>query len=74
MGEELAAVVESALEALPDELRAALSLREFEGLSYDDIAEVLGCPVGTVRSRIFRAREAIDSRVREQLEGSLGIR
>ena len=74
MGEELAAVVESALEELPDELRAALTLREFEGLSYDDIAEVLGCPVGTVRSRIFRAREAIDSRVREQLEGSLGIR
>jgi RNA polymerase sigma-70 factor (ECF subfamily) len=74
MGEELAAVVESALEALPDELRAALSLREFEGLSYDDIAEVLGCPVGTVRSRIFRAREAIDSRVREELEGGLGIR
>lgn len=74
MGEELAAVVESALEALPDELRAALALREFEGLSYDHIAEVLGCPVGTVRSRIFRAREAIDSRVREQLEGSVGIR
>ena len=63
MGGELAEVVESALNALPDELKAALMLREFDGLSYDDIADVLGCPVGTVRSRIFRAREAIDQRV-----------
>ena len=74
MGEELYKVVESALAALPEELRAALTLREFEGLSYDDIASVLGCPVGTVRSRIFRARDAVDERVREQLEGSSGIR
>ena len=74
MGGELAAVVESAMNELPDELRAALMLREFEGLSYDDIADVLGCPVGTVRSRIFRAREAIDQRVKEQISGGSGFR
>ena len=74
MGEELAEVVESALNELPDELKAALMLREFDGLSYDDIADVLGCPVGTVRSRIFRAREAIDQRVKGQISGGLGFR
>jgi RNA polymerase sigma-70 factor (ECF subfamily) len=74
MGEELARVVEEALASLPDELRAALTLREFEGLSYDDIAAVLECPVGTVRSRIFRAREAIDERIREQVSGESGFR
>ena len=74
MGGELAEVVESALKALPDELKAALMLREFDGLSYDDIADVLGCPVGTVRSRIFRAREAVDQRVKEQISGSSGFR
>lgn len=74
MGEELAEVVESALNELPDELKAALMLREFDGLSYDDIADVLGCPVGTVRSRIFRAREAIDQRVKEQISGGSGFR
>ena len=74
MGGELAEVVESALNALPDELKAALMLREFDGLSYDDIADVLGCPVGTVRSRIFRAREAIDQRVTEQISGGSGFR
>ena len=74
MGGELAEVVESALNALPDELKAALMLREFDGLSYDDIADVLGCPVGTVRSRIFRAREAIDQRVKEQISGGAGFR
>ena len=74
MGGELAEVVESAMNELPDELRAALMLREFEGLSYDDIADVLGCPVGTVRSRIFRAREAIDQRVKEQISGGSGFR
>ena len=51
-----------------------MMLREFDGLSYDDIADVLGCPVGTVRSRIFRAREAIDQRVREQINGGSGFR
>ena len=74
MGGELAEVVESALKALPDELKAALMLREFDGLSYDDIADVLGCPVGTVRSRIFRAREGIDQRVKEQISGGSGFR
>ena len=74
MGEELAEVVESALNELPDELKAALILREFDGLSYDDIADVLGCPVGTVRSRIFRAREAIDQRVKGQISGGSGFR
>tara|TARA_B100001093_G_scaffold456566_1_gene467604 strand:+ start:305 stop:895 length:591 start_codon:yes stop_codon:yes gene_type:complete len=74
MGKELAEVVESALNELPDELKAALILREFDGLSYDDIADVLGCPVGTVRSRIFRAREAIDQRVKGQISGGSGFR
>ena len=74
MGGELAEVVESALNALPDELKAALMLREFDGLSYEDIADVLGCPVGTVRSRIFRAREAVDQRVKEQISGGSGFR
>ena len=74
MGDELVSVVEAAMQALTEELRAALTLRELEGLSYDAIAEVLGCPVGTVRSRIFRAREAIDERVREQIGGGSGFR
>lgn len=68
-GSELAKTVQGALEGLPDELRAALSLREFDGLSYEEIADVMACPVGTVRSRIFRAREVVDSRVRAQLSG-----
>jgi RNA polymerase sigma-70 factor (ECF subfamily) len=62
-------VVERAISALPDDLRTAVTLREFDGLSYEDIAEIMDCPVGTVRSRIFRAREAIDTQVREQLDG-----
>jgi len=53
-------IVDRAIAALPEDLRTALSLREFDGLSYEEIAEVMQCPVGTVRSRIFRAREAID--------------
>ena len=69
LGSELAKTVQGALEGLPDELRAALSLREFDGLSYEEIADVMACPVGTVRSRIFRAREVVDSRVRAQLSG-----
>ena len=68
-GDELKAVVESAIGNLPDDLRAAVTLREFDGLSYEDIADIMDCPVGTVRSRIFRAREAIDKQVREQLDG-----
>lgn len=68
-GAELKAVVERAIGELPDDLRTAVTLREFDGLSYEDIADVMDCPVGTVRSRIFRAREAIDKQVREQLDG-----
>ena len=69
MGMELEQTVNSAIDSLPDELKAALTLREFEGLSYEEIAEILSCPIGTVRSRIFRAREAVDQRVEEQLGG-----
>ncbi len=68
-GAELKAVVERAIQELPDDLRTAVTLREFDGLSYEDIAEIMSCPVGTVRSRIFRAREAIDKQVRQQVEG-----
>ncbi len=70
-GQELKAVVDEAIAALPDDLRTAVTLREFDGLSYEDIAEIMDCPVGTVRSRIFRAREAIDLKVRGQLEGEV---
>jgi len=69
LGRELAQAVTEVLESLPEELRMALTLREFEGLSYEEIAEVMECPVGTVRSRIFRAREAIDARVQSQMQG-----
>jgi len=64
MTEELAEIIQKALNDLPDELRTAITLREFDGLSYDEIAEVMSCPVGTVRSRIFRAREAIEKRLK----------
>lgn len=65
--EDLRKVIQQAIEELPEELRTAFSLREFSGLSYEDITEIMDCPVGTVRSRIFRAREAIDKRVQEAL-------
>jgi RNA polymerase sigma-70 factor (ECF subfamily) len=65
---EIAATVNSAMEALPDELRQAVTLREIEGLSYEEIAEVMNCPIGTVRSRIFRAREAIAQQLRPLLD------
>jgi RNA polymerase sigma-70 factor, ECF subfamily len=71
---EIAAAVQAALEALPADLRQAVTLREIEGLSYEDIAVVMSCPVGTVRSRIFRAREAISTRVRPLLERQTGKR
>lgn len=61
---ELQAAVADAIEALPNDLRLALTLREFDGLSYAQIAEIMDCPVGTVRSRIFRARESVDRRIR----------
>jgi RNA polymerase sigma-70 factor (ECF subfamily) len=62
--DELESVVDNAIRDLPEDLRTAVTLREFEGLSYEEIAEVMDCPVGTVRSRIFRAREAIDEKVK----------
>lgn len=62
--DELEAVVDQSIRDLPEDLRTAVTLREFEGLSYEEIAEVMDCPVGTVRSRIFRAREAIDEKVK----------
>ncbi|MEX0942092.1 MAG: RNA polymerase sigma factor RpoE [Pseudomonadales bacterium] len=61
--DQLEAVVYKAIDDLPEELKVAVTLREFEGLSYEDIAEVMECPVGTVRSRIFRAREAIEKKI-----------
>ena len=64
---EIAATVNSAIDALSEELRQAIVLREIEGLSYEEIAEVMNCPIGTVRSRIFRAREAIATRLRPLL-------
>ena len=66
--DEIRGVVERALEQLPDDLRTAIVLRELEGLSYEEIAEAMDCPVGTVRSRIFRAREAIDKKLKPLLD------
>ncbi len=63
MTQELGQVINDSLSQLPEDLRTALTLREFEGMSYEEIADVMGCPVGTVRSRIFRAREFIDKHV-----------
>jgi RNA polymerase sigma-70 factor, ECF subfamily len=70
--EEIRQIVNSAIEGLPEELKTAIVLRELDGLSYEEIAATMECPVGTVRSRIFRAREAIDKRLREVFEGGLG--
>ena len=71
---EIAAAVNAAVEALSEDLRQAITLREIEGLSYDEIAEVMHCPIGTVRSRIFRAREAIAARLRPLLDTRDGAR
>lgn len=68
MRQQLEQTVMRAVEALPEELRLAISLREVDGLSYDEIAERMGCPIGTVRSRIFRAREAIDRELRPLMD------
>jgi RNA polymerase sigma-70 factor (ECF subfamily) len=65
--DEIARTVQQALDDLPDDLRTAIVLREFEGLSYEEIASAMECPIGTVRSRIFRAREAIETRLRPLL-------
>ena len=65
--QEIERTVTRAVDALPDELRQAITLREVDGLSYEEIAETMNCPIGTVRSRIFRAREAIDEQLRPLL-------
>lgn len=71
---EVAAAVAQAMQALPEELRQAITLREIDGLSYEEIAQEMSCPIGTVRSRIFRAREAIGARVRPLLNQQTGKR
>jgi RNA polymerase sigma-70 factor (ECF subfamily) len=71
---QIAATVNAAVEELSEELRQAITLREIEGLSYEEIAQVMNCPVGTVRSRIFRAREAIAARLRPLLDTKAGER
>lgn len=68
LSDELKKIVFRTIESLPEDLRMAITLREIEGLSYEDIAVVMDCPVGTVRSRIFRAREVIDSKVQPLIE------
>src|SRR3977135_482866 len=70
MSKEIAQTVNDTMERLPEELRDAITLREREGLSYEDIATIMNCPIGTVRSRIFRAREAIAEQLRPLLETS----
>jgi RNA polymerase sigma-70 factor (ECF subfamily) len=71
---QIAETVNAAMSTLPEELRTAISLREIEGLSYEEIAEAMGCPIGTVRSRIFRAREAIAEKLRPLLGTALDKR
>lgn len=68
LSEELKRIVFQTIESLPDDLRMAITLRELDGLSYEEIAVIMDCPVGTVRSRIFRAREAIDSKVQPLMQ------
>ena len=67
--DQLETVINQAILELPEDLRTAVTLREYEGLSYEDIAAIMDCPVGTIRSRIFRGRESIDARVVELIEG-----
>jgi len=71
---EIAQAVNAVMDALPEELRQAITLREIEGMSYEDIAQALECPIGTVRSRIFRAREAISLRIKPMLDRQTGKR
>jgi RNA polymerase sigma-70 factor, ECF subfamily len=71
---EIASTVNAAMMALPEDLRQAITLREIDGLSYEDIAQLMACPIGTVRSRIFRAREAISAKVGPLLEKQTGKR
>ncbi len=70
MTEQLRVAIDRAISALPEDLRTALTLREFEGMSYEEIATVMICPVGTVRSRIFRAREAVDAEILPLIAGN----
>lgn len=68
LNQDIVETIKSAIDLLPEEMRMAIMLREFEGLTYEEIAAAMDCPVGTVRSRIFRAREAIDSKLKPLLE------
>jgi RNA polymerase sigma-70 factor (ECF subfamily) len=68
--QEIEQTVFATVEQLPEDLRTAITLREVDGLSYEEIAETMNCPIGTVRSRIFRARDAIDQKLRPLLEGA----
>ncbi|HGJ5877161.1 MAG TPA: RNA polymerase sigma factor RpoE [Arsenophonus sp.] len=68
LSEELRKIVFRTIESLPEDLRLAITFRELDGLSYEEIALIMGCPVGTVRSRIFRAREAIDNKVQPLIQ------
>ncbi len=68
MNEQIVEVIKFAIENLPEEMRIAITLREFEGMSYEEIADAMDCPIGTVRSRIFRAREAIDEKLQPLLD------
>ena len=70
LSKEIGNTVNSAIEALPEELRSAIQLRELEGMSYEEIAKLMDCPIGTVRSRIFRAREAIAERLKPLLDSA----
>lgn len=69
LSEEIKSVIFKTIEKLPEDLRVAINLRELDGLSYEEIAEIMDCPVGTVRSRIFRARDAIDKQIRPLIQG-----
>ncbi len=69
--DEITRTIQNVIQGLPEDLRTAITLRELEGLSYEEIAQAMSCPVGTVRSRIFRAREAIDQELRPLLETSV---
>ena len=68
LNQEIIDAIKASIEELPEDMRTAIVLREFEGMSYEEIAEAMDCPVGTVRSRIFRAREAIDNKLNPLLE------
>ena len=73
MTEQLKDSVNASIKALPEDLRSALTLREYDGLSYEEIADVMNCPVGTVRSRIFRAREAVEKHIAPYLENKQAV-